>query len=69
MLFNGSPTLSVKFPLIQDKKKGQSQDSDSEDEVDEMPFDESKLAKKKLQVKTRSRMGISEEVFGSFNRK
>lgn len=37
--------------------------------MEEIPFDESKLAKKKLQGKTRSRMGISEEVFGSFNRK
>lgn len=40
-----------------------------EDEFDEIPFDHSKLQKKKNQPKTRSRIGISEEVFGSFNKK
>lgn len=52
------------------KRESNAESSDSEEDgVDEIPFDQSKLEKKKLQGKTRSRMGISEEVFGNFNKK
>lgn len=37
--------------------------------MEELPFDESKLAKQKAKGKKHSRMAISEEVFGNFNKK
>lgn len=47
----------------------QSEDSDLSDDDDLMPFDEQAFMKNKVQAKKRSRLGISEEVFGDFNRK
>ena len=69
MRINGFTTISVTLFLKIDTKKLKSHESDSEEDVEEIPFDQSKLQKKKNQGKTRSRMGISEEVFGSFNKK
>lgn len=57
------------FYIISESKKSLVNHSDNDDNIEEIPFDESKLEKKKLQGKTRSRIAISEEVFGCFNKK
>ena len=44
-------------------------ESDSDCDIEEEPFDESKLKKRKEMGKKISRRGISSEVFGAFNTK
>jgi hypothetical protein len=52
------------------KNKSTSPDTDSEsDETEHVALLEEKIQKKKAQGKKKSRLGISEEVFGSFNKK
>jgi hypothetical protein len=50
-------------------RKQDDSDSDGEEEKQEVAELEAKLLKKKAQGKSRSRIAISEEVFGCFNKK
>lgn len=69
MLSSGFKTISVLSLSIAAKRSVKSVDSASECSDEEIPFDETKFAKSKTKGKKRSRVGISEEVFGNFNKK
>jgi hypothetical protein len=51
------------------KRSVKNMDSHSECSDDEVPFDHTRLEKNKAKGKKRSRVGISEEVFGNYNKK
>ena len=64
-------TRLSKFTIIylEQQEAQQVPESDSDYDIEEEQFDESKLKKRKEMGKKISRRGISSEVFGAFNTK